>query len=297
MYYTMTRSTFLDIKWANLHKVSAAFPQFQHYNPYYELIAVTEGPVYFQSENEKFVLHAGDTFLLKPWEQHKGWNSEHMTGEFYWVQFAASPGLEVFDFAQEPESEPPLQYGPAVHGPAELRTGQDHQDMLIVPRHFRSSNRFQLLGMFEQLVQELTHSKGYYRYRLSLLLGSMLELLSSDSLGHVRQDTSLPASYVIYRSIISMADNNYQRNLTTEEMEEALDRKYEYLCNVFKKYAGITIGTYIQQLRVQRAKYLLNSTDKSIQTIALEVGMEDPFHFSKLFKKKVGISPSEYRSR
>jgi len=74
-----------------------------------------------------------------------------------------------------------------------------------------------------------------------------------------------------------------------------LDRKYEYLCNIFKKYSGITINLYLQQLRVQRAKYLLRETDKTVQDIAFELSFENPLYFSKTFKKLEGVSPTHYR--
>jgi len=297
MHYALSRSAFLDVKWAQIHKINESFSVQQHYNPYFELIAVTEGPVYLQAGDEKVVLHTGDTFLLGPWEPHKGWKSEANAGEFYWVQFAASPALQPFDFAQDEGKGKSRGLG-GPYGPSELRTGPSLQDeTMIVPRHFCSSGRFQLLSQFEQLVKEMESAKGYYRYRVSLLLGSMLERLASDMLEHVRPEVSLPASYVTYRSTVSYIDNNYQRPLTSDSFERVLDRKYEYLCGVFKKYAGITIGSYIQHLRIQRAKYLLHASNQPIQAIAAEVGIDDPFHFSKLFKKLVGSSPTEYRGR
>ncbi|PYI50485.1 AraC family transcriptional regulator [Paenibacillus flagellatus] len=293
IHYAMSRSAFLDVKWAALHTVRESFSLEQHYNPYFELIAVTEGPVHLQAEEEKVVLHAGDTFLLRPWERHKGWNPAAQGGEFYWVQFAATPEPRPFDFAKDR-----LPVGlEAPHGPSDLRTVPAYRDeTMIVPRRFRSSGRFHLLGLFEQLVREMDEAKGYYRYRSSLLLGTMLERLASDLLGHVRQETTLPASYVTYRSLVSLLDNQYPSSLTRETLEAQLDRKYEYLCGVFKKYAGMTIGAYVRHLRVQRAQYLLQATEDSVQSIAAEVGIADPFTFSKLFKKLVGRSPADYRN-
>jgi AraC-like DNA-binding protein len=294
MHYAFSRLSSLDVKWAGVYHVTPSFAQYDRYNPHYELIAVTEGPVHFQSEQEKVVLHTGETFLLAPWERHKGWEQERQGGEFYWVQFTSSREMKRI----EPHAEPSTDLKIVQHGQSELRTIREEQDeLLLLPRRSRSANRFQLLSLFSRLISENNESKGYFRYRLSLLLGGMLELLATDSLSQARQDTALPASFVTYRALVSFMDNSYQRSLTGSHFEQALDRKYEYLCQVFKKYSGMTIVAYLQQLRIQRAKHLLISTDKSVRDISEEVGLDDPFYFSKLFKKTELVSPTDFRAR
>jgi YesN/AraC family two-component response regulator len=74
-----------------------------------------------------------------------------------------------------------------------------------------------------------------------------------------------------------------------------LQRSYEYIGQVFKKYSDVTIGEYVQILRIQRAKYLLRHTAKTIVEISEEVGIPEPFYFSKIFKKITGKQPSKYR--
>lgn len=295
MYYALSRTAFLDVKWANLYRITGSFRHFEHYNPHYELIAVAEGPVHLQTSSGQMMLRTGDTLLLSPWELHKGSRQNSSEGSFFWVQFTAAPALQLLDHAQEPPA------GSSRAKPEsfiDLRTYQGpHDEILIIPRHLASANRYKILGMFEELMKEMDRAKGHYRYRASLLLGSMLELLADDLLNRTEQEASLPASYGTYRSLVSFLDNNYLKELSPAAFEKALDRRYEHLCHVFKRYAGITITLYIQQLRMQRAKYLLLSTDSAIQSIAREVGLEDPFHFSKLFKRLEGESPSEYRRR
>ncbi|MFE5321576.1 helix-turn-helix domain-containing protein [Paenibacillus sp. NPDC056579] len=66
----------------------------------------------------------------------------------------------------------------------------------------------------------------------------------------------------------------------------------KYIGQIFSKYAGLTIRNYIQQLRIQSAKYLLLESLPDIRNIAEQVGYDDPLYFSKIFKKFEGISPT-----
>src|SRR4029077_16238330 len=60
---------------------------------------------------------------------------------------------------------------------------------------------------------------------------------------------------------------------------------------VFKRHAMVSPNRYVQNLRIQRAQELLISTDLSVAEIAAQVGINDPFFFSRAFKKRSGISP------
>jgi len=66
---------------------------------------------------------------------------------------------------------------------------------------------------------------------------------------------------------------------------------------MFKKYTGVSPAQYHLQLRIIRAKELLVSTDKNISEIGIQLGFQNVYHFSMLFKKKTGMSPSEFRKR
>jgi AraC-like DNA-binding protein len=66
---------------------------------------------------------------------------------------------------------------------------------------------------------------------------------------------------------------------------------------VFRRYAGVSPNRYVQNVRVQRAQELLLSSDLSVSEVAEQVGVEDPFFFSRMFKKRTGLSPSYYRAQ
>lgn len=70
---------------------------------------------------------------------------------------------------------------------------------------------------------------------------------------------------------------------------------YSYFRKMFKQYTGIAPVQYHLDLKIQRAKEMLASTDRSIKEIAFELGFHSIHYFSRIFKKKTGISPSEIR--
>lgn len=71
-----------------------------------------------------------------------------------------------------------------------------------------------------------------------------------------------------------------------------------YLSRLFKEYSGFSLLQYVQKIRIERAKGLLEMDGAvSVKEVAELVGYPNPLYFSKMFKKKVGLYPSEYRKR
>lgn len=90
---------------------------------------------------------------------------------------------------------------------------------------------------------------------------------------------------------------NIEETINLEEIADRHNVGYSYFRRMFKKYTGVSPGQYHLQLRIIRAKELLVSTDKSIKEISLELGFQTIHYFSLIFKKKVGVNPSEFRKK
>lgn len=92
-------------------------------------------------------------------------------------------------------------------------------------------------------------------------------------------------------------DNNYQSNLTLQEIAAYLHFGPSYVSRVFKEKVGISLKKYIIQKKLIYAQRQLVKTQKPINQISWEIGYEDYSYFSRLFKKEYGVSPKTYRSK
>lgn len=81
-----------------------------------------------------------------------------------------------------------------------------------------------------------------------------------------------------------------------DQLLEEIPMSYSKFRQVFKKATGLSPNQYYLDVRLSKAKELLASTSLSINEIAYHTGFESIFYFSKLFKKKNGVSPKDYRS-
>ncbi len=93
---------------------------------------------------------------------------------------------------------------------------------------------------------------------------------------------------------------SFVRSHMKEEMQVAdiagmVNMSSSYFSHVFKKEEGISFVEYVYRVRMEHARYLLESSDMKINEIADEVGIFNPNYFSTQFKKSVGQSPLEYR--
>ena len=89
--------------------------------------------------------------------------------------------------------------------------------------------------------------------------------------------------------------SNLHKQLTIIRISEMLHINDRYLYNLFIRYEKCSPKQYLNKLKLERAKSLLNNTDFSITEISVSLGFPDVLTFSKFFSKHIGISPKQYR--
>ncbi len=97
------------------------------------------------------------------------------------------------------------------------------------------------------------------------------------------------------RKAIDYINFHLQEPLSLSIIAEHVGKNSSFLSHQFKKETGLTVTNYIHEKRIEQATTLLNTTNLSIQEIAERVGILELNYFSKLFKKHIGMSPSEYK--
>ena len=124
-------------------------------------------------------------------------------------------------------------------------------------------------------------------YYEGLLICLLAKLLQQPAKAHHRR---------LDGALFAMHEDLTQR-LSNEALAEKCGLSKFYFIKLFKEVTSTTPQQYYTALAVETAKGLLESTDHPIGQVAGLCGMEDPFYFSRVFKKHTGLSPSAYRRR
>ena len=143
-------------------------------------------------------------------------------------------------------------------------------------------------------IYTLASSSDYIRdMRINGKLNDLLTLLMESS-WHREAHTNAPKKMEISR-VKSFLDEHYEEKLSLESVASHFFIDKHYLARLFKEQYGVTLVTYLQQVRITHAKRMLRFTNKSIEEIGLECGIGELNYFSRVFKKLEGVSPSEFR--
>lgn len=97
------------------------------------------------------------------------------------------------------------------------------------------------------------------------------------------------------REAVQYIKQNFRKPLSMTIVSNEVSMNYSLFSLLFKQYTGVNFVNYLQNLRIEEAKRLLETTDWRVNEICARVGFQDEKHFLKCFKTTVGFSPTEYR--
>jgi AraC-like DNA-binding protein len=110
----------------------------------------------------------------------------------------------------------------------------------------------------------------------------------------VRQNHAEPPMIANARKFIT---EHYAEDLSLGQVAKAVNASPFYFCKMFKKITGINFTDFLSRVRIEHAKNLLLNQNLRVSEIAFEVGFQSLTHFNRVFKRIIGQSPTEYRSR
>jgi len=90
---------------------------------------------------------------------------------------------------------------------------------------------------------------------------------------------------------------NMSLTISQEEIAKSIGMGYSLYRKKFKEYTGVSPAQYQIQLRINKAKDLLITSNRSFKEIANNLGFESTDYFSRLFKQKSGFTPSDFREK
>lgn len=232
----------------------------------YQMVYVTEGQGVFRSESMGEVSVApGTIFLLFPGEWHT-YRPDPSTGwTHYWIGFKGvnMDSRVANGFLRKEE--------PIFH------VGLDDEIVRLYLKAIDVADRE--MANFQQMLA------GIANYLLGLIY-------TLDRNNRLAQDRHVVGQ--IDRARMIMHDNIESR-LSIQDVADRTGVGYSSFRKNFKKYTGLSPAAYFQDLKLQRAKDLLRTTDLPIKEIAYRLNFESADYFSTLFRRKTGMPPSAFR--
>jgi len=168
-----------------------------------------------------------------------------------------------------------------------LRSGNKNPGYL----HFKVADILPVQNLVENLIWTLWHKLPNRRSIDQATMG-LLFLQLMNCMDRLVTDTKGESGLII--SVLSYIENNY-RDGELMELAGLLHYDFHWLSKEIKKRTGKTYTELAQNKRLSQAAYLLKNTNKLVIDIALEVGYDNISYFHRIFQKRYGMTPRQYR--
>lgn len=112
--------------------------------------------------------------------------------------------------------------------------------------------------------------------------------------GSAKPQNSIDYSNKIVQATKEYLEAHYTDEISLEDVAEHVNISPQYFSKLIKKNTGFNFIDWLSMLRVKKAKELLTNSNLTVKEVCFMVGYKDPNYFSRIFKKKIGMTPSEY---
>jgi len=246
-----------------------------HSHDHIEMAFILSGKGRYKIDDEIVLVEEGDLLIFNPGVYHQALTDGNgkPTVEFF-VGFT-----DVLFQGMEPNHFEILD-GPVLHTTGELR-----------------QKLFRIASSMEAEKEALQQGR-YFMLRAYLV--QMILLIIREQTAPMKQKKgyefeSVGKKYVV-EQIVSYFEDHYAEKISLDQIAENMYLSPFYISKIFKSETGDTPIRFLIDIRLERAKELLESGEyTSIQEVAAKVGYDDVYHFSKLFKKKYAVPPSKIK--
>ena len=238
----------------------------KHWHRSIEIFAVFEGTLAFFINEEEYPLGSGEFILLNSNEIHS---------------------------ISSPEANRTIVLQIPMNVLRNVETGGG----LILFTHSPKRQDSKIMELIGSMYQELQERGSEYEWKVQSDFFMLVYLL----LTKYRKREILPEEIRHYRKLNRLSTitgyirENYTKELSLEMVADRFGYSPSYLSRMFRKYAQTNYKTYLQNVRIEYGFQELANTDHTIGEIALNNGFPNQKAFTREFKKKYGILPSDYR--
>ena len=223
---------------------------------------VISGKGVFYCGTNKFTVRKGGVFVVFPDTMVKYQADADEPWHYTWVCFYGDEAKSVFADAGISVREPVI----------EIR------------------NDTELLEIMRSMPSERGADAGS-NLRFSAKLYELMALLVENKIGNVVSENAY------YKAATRYIKAHYSEDIKVDGVASHVGISRKYLFAVFKNVSGISPKEYLINYRIERAKEFILNEELTVGSVAYSVGYGDALAFSKIFKLKSGLSPSEYRRR
>ena len=273
-----------------INKVNIDNKQNLHFHNFIEIAYVASGKGLHQINNNKFKVNKGDLFIIDYKKPH------------VFLPTSDSNNFVVYNCIFQPEF-----IDNSLINSRELSEVMHHfLFQSLFPEEKERCANIKLIDKKYTTIENI-YEKMYREYKVkeigytNLIRAYIIELLILifrlyQKENNYNNQLELKRKEIIEKTISFMKDN-FSREIKLDDLATIAMISPNYFSSLFKKYTGMNVTEYIQNLRIKKACRLLKETDKNVINIAQEVGYNDNKFFYKVFKKIVGTTPAQYRKK
>ena len=237
----------------------------RHYHENYELYYLSRGMCNYFVDNRYYSLRAGDIIFIPSGQIHQT------------------------NYGNEPHSRQLINCSEE-YIPSEILG-----ELVGASRIIRNPNILrEITEIFELIEKEYTNRDEYSDRVIKTHTHRLFYLI----IRHKEENIGVNAENKTVEKVIEYVKKNYMHELSLSEVAEKNAVSTEHLSRVFKKEVGIGFNEYVNNLRLQRAEFMLRNEDgKSVSEVAFACGFNDSNYFSYRFKKAYGVSPISVKNK
>ncbi len=157
---------------------------------------------------------------------------------------------------------------------------------------FQLANPFAVQQLLELLFDEARQRRRHAHDICAHYMQIILRKVANDRIRRNSRSSRTLESFNLCRHYI---DSNFSRLHCISEVADACGLTQAYLTRLFKRYEKMSPYEYLTRLKLNKATQLLLATPMPVQDVAAELGYDDPYTFSRAFKRVLGKSPAHYR--
>lgn len=255
-------------------------------SPYYRLYYIDEGIGSISNSSDKLILEPGYLYLI-PSFTICNLNCEEYLSQYFIQFFEESPdGISLFNQNRNV-----------------IKLAATETDIVLIKQMLqgnpgRGINRSNNPKVYEKeaYYKEYQSLNNELKPHLKFENQGILLLLISRFLNtkNFKQNTpqSTPSKILDTMSYVQL---HLSENLTVAELAQRVNQSQDYFSKQFLIHTGQRPLNYIHEKKIERAQYLIATTDKTFLEIAMDTGFSNLPHFSKIFKQIVSLTPGEYR--